>query len=62
MGSIQRIMVSILVTGIFISCGLPNTNIQHEINSLRFTVDTLAVGLENPWGMEFFPDGSVLIA
>lgn len=29
---------------------------------LDFYVDTLATGLENPWGMAFLPDGRILIA
>ena len=29
---------------------------------LEFYVDTLATGLQNPWGMAFLPDGRILIA
>ncbi len=33
-----------------------------ETEALSFYVDTLATGLRNPWGMEFLPDGRILIA
>ncbi|MDR4988515.1 MAG: PQQ-dependent sugar dehydrogenase [Bacteroidales bacterium] len=29
---------------------------------LSFYIDTLATGLQHPWGMEFLPDGRILIA
>ena len=33
-----------------------------ETEELSLTIDTLATGLENPWGMAFLPDGRILIA
>ncbi len=58
-------IVVVLMVALFVGCSesdddYPNTLIHTE--ELSFYVDTLAVGLENPWGMEFLPDGSVLIA
>ncbi len=36
-----------------------DTNTTYE--ELSFTVDTLASGLDSPWGMEFLPDGRILL-
>lgn len=44
-----------------VSCGDPKKP-EPAIVSLEFRVDTLAVGLVNPWGMAFLPDGRILIA
>ncbi len=33
-----------------------------QTEAMAFYIDTLATGLENPWGMEFLPDGRILIA
>jgi len=33
-----------------------------ETEAMTFHIDTLADGLQNPWGMEFLPDGRILIA
>ncbi len=32
-----------------------------ESERLQFSIDTLAAGLTNPWGMAFLPDGRILI-
>nr|MBS0038555.1 PQQ-dependent sugar dehydrogenase [Saprospiraceae bacterium] len=32
-----------------------------QSDHLDFYIDTLATGLQNPWGMEFLPDGRILI-
>lgn len=48
---------------IFSSCRsevIPGDIIETEEVSL--TIDTLATGIENPWGMAFLPDGRILIA
>lgn len=58
---------------IFLAClllGLQACSQDHPVDHgplidsevLSFYVDTLAVGLQNPWGMEFLPDGRILIA
>ncbi len=33
-----------------------------DTEEISITIDTLATGLENPWGMAFLPDGRILIA
>lgn len=54
----------------FIQCTEGNNTDQTQENSsdvyksnsgISFTVDILAENLENPWGLEFLPDGRVLI-
>lgn len=32
-----------------------------ESDPLNFSIDTLATDLQNPWGLEFLPDGKILI-
>lgn len=39
----------------------PVSSRRYFSEKLEFTLDTLAVGLSNPWGMAFLPDGKVLI-
>jgi len=43
------------------SCNSSSTEDTSEYKDLKFSVDTLASGLESPWGMEFLPDGRILI-
>ncbi|HUF28802.1 MAG TPA: PQQ-dependent sugar dehydrogenase [Gemmatimonadaceae bacterium] len=44
------------------ACG-PNADAQqvHESEEHRFRVDTVATGLENPWGIAFLPGGDMLV-
>ncbi len=47
------------------ACSEDNKQIYHglvETEALLFYIDTLASGLQNPWGLEFLPDGRILIA
>ncbi len=62
MRHLKRIIISTFAAIIFVSCSTANDNTEPENESLSFSVDTLATGLENPWGMEFLPDGRILIA
>ena len=54
------------ITGLFIisiaflSCSSSDKN-EFQMDDLTFTIDTLATGLQNPWGMEFLPNGQILI-
>ncbi len=60
MGTLARITILLFTAFTILSCDTQNHN--KDVNSsLRFSVDTLATGLEHPWGMEFLPDGRVLI-
>ncbi|MFW5708497.1 MAG: PQQ-dependent sugar dehydrogenase [Bacteroidota bacterium] len=51
----------LLVAFAFISCGSQNNGSNPVTEETDFTVDTLATGLQNPWGLEFLPDGRILI-
>jgi aldose sugar dehydrogenase len=60
-----RIAMPIVMVFLVFSC-----NSSNRVNDIpmaestqgTFHVDTLATGLENPWGMAFMPDGRILIA
>ena len=47
---------------LLLGCGSSaNGQASYESGGQRFTVETLAEGLEHPWAMAFLPDGEVLI-
>ncbi len=51
---------------ILAACNAADSNdqvkVMIETEAITFHIDTLAEGLQNPWGMEFLPDGRILIA
>lgn len=58
----QMILVSFIL---FTFCSSQDDIAQNDLivtEELTFTIDTLALGLTNPWSMAFLPDGRVLIA
>ncbi len=62
-------MYKIAVFAFFSVFVLNSCNSEQEIpvdlidtEEISITIDTLATGLENPWGMAFLPDGRILIA
>jgi len=54
------VYLSVAIIG-FLSCSGSDKEVQSKGDDFAFTVDTLATGLESPWGMEFLPDGRILI-
>ncbi len=59
---IQKILFSgIIITLFMISCSSSDKETQYQTGDLSVKIDTLATGLQNPWGMEFLPDGRILI-
>lgn len=53
-----------MMAAVFVACGngsAPPEGGYYTTQELDFRVDTLATGLQNPWGMAFLPDGRILI-
>ncbi len=66
----KKNILLIAATAIFLACSASNKEKEEEVvytgpviesEALSFSVDTLATGLTNPWGMTFLPDGRILI-
>ncbi len=56
-----QILLSIVFLGIIISCMPSDKEPKNNGDNFGFKVETLASGLESPWGLEFLPDGRILI-
>ncbi len=62
----MKTFIPALIFAILTGCSIRET--QHNYGELihteelSFYIDTLATGLQHPWGMEFLPDGRILIA
>jgi aldose sugar dehydrogenase len=54
-------LLMILISLPFVSCNSSDKDVNGNNKDFAFSVDTLATGLEMPWGMEFLPDGRILI-
>tara|TARA_R110002049_G_scaffold210634_2_gene381709 strand:- start:7540 stop:8661 length:1122 start_codon:yes stop_codon:yes gene_type:complete len=58
---------SVVCTYLFVvmtslSCGQDQKNNVFEPETINFTTETVVDGLNNPWGMVFLPDGSILVS
>ncbi|MFN2395419.1 MAG: PQQ-dependent sugar dehydrogenase [Bacteroidales bacterium] len=59
---IQKVLLSgIIIAAFMISCSSSDKEVSYQTGDLSVKIDTLATGLQNPWGMEFLPDGRILI-
>ncbi len=62
----KKIMTPLILMLAMAACATSETNDHHKVlvetEAMAFYIDTLAEGLQNPWGMEFLPDGRILIA
>jgi aldose sugar dehydrogenase len=57
----KNTLIIFLITFSFISCSSSEKDSSPVSGDLDFKIDTLATGLTNPWGLEFLPDGKILI-
>ncbi len=63
--STMKINIIIGVLAILITTSACGQNIPNEVNLPKkesFTVEMVAEGIMNPWGMVFLPDGSMLVS
>ncbi|MFN3556814.1 MAG: PQQ-dependent sugar dehydrogenase [Bacteroidales bacterium] len=64
----MRKNIFLFLFGVFLiplaSCNNTEKDFSENLfeNDIRIRIDTLATGLQNPWGLEFLPDGRILIA
>lgn len=49
------------ISFLLFSCSSSDNSSSVPLGEQGFTVDTLATGLQHPWGLEFLPDGRILI-
>lgn len=54
-------LFALMTATIIFSCNSSDKESQFQNEDTGFSIDTLATGLEIPWGMEFLPDGRILI-
>jgi len=61
----KQLLLTTLIVVSFIHCGNDDTanqpNNPFVIEEVDLQLDTLASGLQNPWALDFLPDGSILI-
>ena len=60
----KLLFFGLLISFLMTSCGQdpqPPAGGYYTTEALEFRIDTLATGLQNPWGMAFLPDGRILI-
>lgn len=55
----QTLLTSFVILFIFSYAGVAAS--QNSPSDKRFTITTIADGLQHPWGMAFLPDGNILI-
>lgn len=61
MQKIHKLMILLLAGWLLPSCATSSNERNTTGENFSITVDTLATGLELPWGMDFLPDGRILI-
>ena len=56
-------MNKIILLLIFLSCSISSVYAEENFSSRKhnFSIETIIGGLENPWALDFLPDGRMLV-
>src|SRR5690554_1926233 len=56
-----RTVTAFFLTAVCVAACAANANTTVNSERARFSIETVAKGLEHPWGLAFLPDGRMLV-